>query len=63
MYVEGGSTAAIKNGYAYGGATTSVTNNLNNDPCFNILTASDITSYKYFMSLSGGGSREAGQFL
>ena len=62
MYVEGGSVAAIKNGYAYGGATTSVTNNLNNDPCFNILTASDITSYKYFMSLSGGGSREAGSF-
>ncbi len=62
VYVEGGSTAAIKNGYAYGGATTSVTNNLNNDPCFNILTASDITSYKYFMSLSGGGSREAGSF-
>lgn len=62
VYVEGGSTAAIKNGYAYGGATTSVTNNLNNDPCFNILTASDITSYKYFLSLSGGGSRESGSF-
>ena len=62
VYVEGGSTATIKNGYAYGGATTSVANNLNNDPCFNILTASDITSYKYFMSLSGGGSREAGSF-
>ncbi|HRF77662.1 MAG TPA: hypothetical protein PLB46_13880, partial [Chitinophagales bacterium] len=62
VYVEGGSTAAIKNGYAYGGATTSVTNNLNNDPCFNILTASDITSYKYFMSLSGGGSREINSF-
>ncbi|MBK9456167.1 MAG: hypothetical protein IPO24_11545 [Bacteroidetes bacterium] len=34
VYVEGGSTATIKNGYAYGGATTSVTNNLNNDPLF-----------------------------
>lgn len=58
IYVEGTTTANIKNGYAYSGATTSVPNNLNNDPCFNILTASDIMSYKYFMSLGGGGSRE-----
>ena len=62
IYVEGSTTTAIKNGYAFGGATTSVVNNLNNDPCFNILTASDITSYKYFMSLSGGGTRESGSF-
>jgi hypothetical protein len=62
VYVEGGSTVLIKNGYAYSGATTSVTNNLNNDPCFNVLTASDITSYKYFMSLSGGGTREVNSF-
>ena len=62
VYVEGGSTATIKNGYAYGGATTSVPNNLNNDPCFNILTAGDITSYKYFMSLGGGGSREVNSY-
>ncbi|MBK7567882.1 MAG: T9SS type A sorting domain-containing protein [Bacteroidetes bacterium] len=58
IYVEGLTTSTIKNGYAYSGATTSVPNNLNNDPCFNILTASDIMSYKYFMSLGGGGNRE-----
>ena len=58
IYVEGTSTTTIKNGYAYGGATTSVANNLNNDPCFNIITPATLTSYKYFMSLSGGGSRE-----
>ena len=62
VYVEGLTTSTIKNGYAYGGATTSVINNLNNDPCFNILTPSDITSYKYFMSLGGGGTRELNSF-
>lgn len=62
VYVEGLTVAAAKNGYAYGGATTSVLNNLNNDPCFNILTAGDIMSYKYFMSLSGGGTREVNSF-
>jgi hypothetical protein len=62
VYVEGSSTANIKNGYAYSGATTNVTTNLNNDPCFNILTAGDITSYKYFMSLGGGGSREVDSY-
>ncbi len=62
IYVEGASTSTIKNGYAWSGATTNVTNNLNNDPCFNILTASDITSYKYFMSLSGGGTREINSY-
>lgn len=58
VYVEGVSTLTAKNGYAYAGATTSVLNNLNNDPCFNVITPGDITSYKYFMSLGGGGSRE-----
>ncbi len=62
VYVEGLTTGTIKNGYAYSGATTSVPFNLNNDPCFNILTASDITSYKYYMSLGGGGTRENGSF-
>lgn len=62
VYVEGTTTSTIKNGYAYGGATTSVLNNLNNDPCFNILTAGNIMSYKYFMSLGGGGTREVNSF-
>ena len=62
IYVEGLTTSTIKNGYAYSGATASLVNNLNNDPCFNILTAGDITSYKYFMSLGGGGTRELNSF-
>lgn len=49
IYVEGGSIGTIVNGWAWSGATASVINNLNNDPCFNIAGASP-TSYKGFMT-------------
>ncbi|MBC8047150.1 MAG: hypothetical protein H7Y00_10170, partial [Fimbriimonadaceae bacterium] len=62
VYVEGIVTtgSGVVNGYAYSGATTSVTRNLNNDPCFNV-EGTDITSYKYFMS-PGAITRELGSY-
>ncbi|MFI5172021.1 MAG: T9SS type A sorting domain-containing protein, partial [Chitinophagales bacterium] len=45
----GGVAGTLTNGYAWSGATTSVTYNLNNDPCFNEMGV-DNTSYKFFMS-------------
>ena len=65
IYVEGGAggvAGSIVNGYAWSGATTNATYNLNNDPCFNVITPSDFTSYKYFMSTAGGGTREANSY-
>ncbi|MBC8173537.1 MAG: T9SS type A sorting domain-containing protein [Chitinophagales bacterium] len=51
IYVEGVIAGpSLINGYAYAGATTSVSQNLNNDPCFNVETTGDMSSYKYFMS-------------
>lgn len=58
IYVQGttaGTGGTIVNGYAWSGAAASMTYNLNNDPCFNVI-GSDNTSYKYFMSPRESGS-------
>ncbi|MEZ5013140.1 MAG: hypothetical protein R2794_02510 [Chitinophagales bacterium] len=47
VYVSGTLFGTCVNGYAYGGATTDVTRNLNNDECFN---DASLGLYKTFMS-------------
>ncbi|MBC8045607.1 MAG: T9SS type A sorting domain-containing protein, partial [Fimbriimonadaceae bacterium] len=55
IYVEGYSQTSLINGWAWAGATVSVPNNLNNDPCFNVIgTAPE--SYKAFMAPRESGS-------
>lgn len=49
IYTEGGFNTSNINGYAYGGAFTDATRNLNNDECFNVI-GPGTGLYRTFMS-------------
>ncbi|HNE46294.1 MAG TPA: hypothetical protein PLM27_08990 [Chitinophagales bacterium] len=65
IYTEGGFNTSNVNGYAYGGAFTDVTRNLNNDDCFNdpatglykaFMSPAESNSYYDVPPFAGGGS-------
>ncbi len=56
IYTEGYFNSTNVNGYAYNGATTNVTRNLNNDECFNV-DGAGTGLYRAFMSPAESNSR------